>query len=137
MTSFVVVAAVGGAGGITPGPEPLAVRTVAATPATPTVTIDGEDYPNPLRLNDGGAVTTAAQWEGTRRAELLADFRQNVYGRPLPEPTEQTFDVASTDFPGVTRKIVTVGVTGPEGTGSLDVTLSSREPAPRRGARSS
>jgi Chlorophyllase len=107
-------------------------RTVAAgmTTATPvegpagkTVKIDGEDYPNPLRLNDGDAVTTAAEWEGTRRAELLADFRENVYGEGLPDAPAEKFQVTSADFPGVTRKIVKVTIAGPQGTGSFDVKL--------------
>ncbi len=92
-------------------------------PAATTVTIDGEAYPNPLRLNNGSSVTTAAEWESTRRAELLADFRQNVYGQSLPDPAAPTFQVASTDFPGGTRKIVKVTVTGPQGTGSFTVKL--------------
>ncbi|MCE0762876.1 acetylxylan esterase [Pseudonocardia kujensis] len=96
---------------------------MAATQAEKTVTIDGESYPNPLRLNDGTAVTTAAEWENARRAELLADFRQNVYGQSLPAPTTQTFAVTPTDFPGVTRKKITITVTGPQGTGSFDVNL--------------
>ena len=62
-------------------------RRKRRTPAAQTVRIGGEDYPNPLRLNDGDSVTTAAEWENTRRAELLADFRQNVYGQGLPDPT--------------------------------------------------
>jgi len=94
-----------------------------AGPAAKTVRIGGEDYPNPLRLNDGDSVTTAAEWENTRRAELLADFRQDVYGQALPDPTAQSFQVTSTDFPGGTRKIVKVTVAGPRGTGSFDVTL--------------
>ncbi|GAA4684825.1 acetylxylan esterase [Pseudonocardia yuanmonensis] len=126
-TALIVVAAMGAAGGATLIPEPVAVRTVAAAQggglAEKTVTIDGEDYPNPLRLHDGAPVTTPAEWEGTRRAELLADFRQHVYGQSLPEPTAQTFDVTSTDFTGVTRKTVTITATGPEGTGGFDVTL--------------
>ncbi len=105
----------------------VAGRTISATPvggpAAKTVTIDGEEYPNPLRLNNGDSVTTAAEWEDTRRAELLADFRQNVYGQGLPDPTAQTFQVRSTDFPGVTRKIVKVTVSGSQGTGSFDVRL--------------
>ena len=58
-----------------------------------------------------------------RRAELLAEFRQNVYGTDLPDPTTQTFQVTSSDFPAVTRKIVKIAVTGPRGTGSFAVTL--------------
>jgi hypothetical protein len=116
-----VVVALCAAGGASLRPEPLAVRTVAATQAEKTVTIDGENYPNPLRLHDGEAVRTAAVWESTRRAELLADFRQNVYGESLPAPTAQTFDVTSTDLARVTRKTVTITVTGPQGTGSFAV----------------
>jgi Prolyl oligopeptidase family len=105
----------------------VAVQTVSATlgggPAEKTVTSDGDDYPNPLRLNNGDSVTTAAEWENTRRAELLADFRQNVYGQGLPDPPAHTFQVTWTDFPGVTRKIVKVTVAGSQGTGSFDVTL--------------
>ncbi len=103
------------------------VRTMSATPvggpAAKTVRIDGEDYPNPLRLNNGDSVTTAAGWEGTRRAELLSDFRQNVYGQGLPDSPTEDFRVTATDFPGVTRKIVKVTVAGSQGTGSFVVTL--------------
>ena len=95
----------------------------AAVPAAQTVTIDGKGYPNPSRLNDGGSVTTAAEWEGTRRAELLADFRQDVYGQGLPDTPAPTFQVTPTDFPGVTRKVIEVTVTGPRGTGSFTLTL--------------
>ena len=120
-SSFVVVATCAAAGALLPS-EALATTT-QGTPAAKTVRIGGEDYPNPLRLNDGDSVTTAAEWERTRRVELLAEFRQNVYGQGLPEPTAQTFQVTSADFPGVTRKIVKVTVTGPQGTGSFNVTL--------------
>ncbi|MFR9800975.1 alpha/beta hydrolase family protein [Pseudonocardia sp. RS010] len=127
LTSAIVVAALCATGGAALRPESVEVRALSATPvgapADETVTIDGEEYPNPLRLNDGTAVTTTAQWEDTRRAELLAAFRQNVYGQSLPEPTAQTFAVTSTDFDRVTRKVVTITVTGPEGTGSFDVTM--------------
>ena len=90
---------------------PTAYQTVPAT-----VRIAGQDYPNPLRMDNGDAVTTPAEWEGTRRAELLAEFRQNVYGQGLPDtPHAETFQVTSTDFPGVTRKVVKITVTGPAG----------------------
>ena len=101
----------------------MATCAAAAGPVAKTVTIDGQEYPNPLRLDDGNGVTTAAAWENTRRAELLADFRQDVYGLSPPDATAPTFQVTSTDFPGVTRKIVKVTVTGPQGTGSFTVKL--------------
>ncbi|MDN5913613.1 MAG: acetylxylan esterase [Pseudonocardia sp.] len=111
------------------GEKELDVRTAAAaTPgegdsAEPMTTIDGEDYPDPLRLNNGEPVRSVAEWEGTRRGELLDDFRDHVYGQSLPKPLEQTFDVESTDLGDVERKIVRVGITGPEGSGSFDVKL--------------
>lgn len=83
-----------GAPPATDGPQVAAGRTVAARvsttapvdgPVEQTVTIDGLAYPNPLRLDNGDPVATAAEWEGTRRAELLAAFRQNVYGQGLPD----------------------------------------------------
>ncbi|MBP2367261.1 dienelactone hydrolase family protein [Pseudonocardia parietis] len=119
-----VIAAAGGYG----QNSTAVVRTAAATPAAsgaadPTVTIDGTEYPNPLRTNNGNTVNSAASWEGERRAELLADFREHVYGQSLPNPIEQTFDVAATDSGDVTRKIVTIGITGPQGSGSFDLKL--------------
>jgi hypothetical protein len=96
---------------------------LAGAPAAKTVKIDGVDYPNPLLLKNGDSVTTATEWQDTRRPELLADFRQNVYGQGLPNPTTQTFQVTSTDFSAATRKIVKVTVAGSQGTGSFNVTL--------------
>ncbi|WP_312858237.1 alpha/beta hydrolase family protein [Pseudonocardia pini] len=101
----------------------LLPETAFAAPAARTVTIDGQEYPDPLRDDDGSAVTTPAQWETTRRPELLAAFRENVYGQSLPAPTAQTFDVASSEVAGLTRKVVTITVTGPQGTRSFDVRL--------------
>ncbi|MEJ8277460.1 acetylxylan esterase [Pseudonocardia spirodelae] len=116
--SSVPVAPAASQGPLNDVPEPVAGLAAAAT-----VTIDGTQYPNPLRLTDGTGVTTVQQWEGTRRAELLAAFRENVYGQPLPRPTRQTFDVQSTRVGDVVRKKVTIGITGPEGTGSFTLRL--------------
>ncbi|BBG01335.1 MULTISPECIES: glucuronyl esterase domain-containing protein [Pseudonocardia] len=91
--------------------------------ADATISIGGDDYPNPLRLQSGNAVDGPDSWENLRRPELLADFREHVYGQSLPLPTEQTFDVSTTEIGDVVRKTVTIGVTGPEGSGSFDMTL--------------
>jgi len=117
LTSVAVVAALCGGGGVALEAEAL------AAPAPPPVVIDGVDYPNPLRRDDGTAVTTVADWEGTRRAEVLAAFRENVYGRSLPAPTAQTFAVAESGAGGVRRKIVTITLAGPQGTTSVEVPL--------------
>jgi hypothetical protein len=122
-TSSFIVATCAVAGALLPSEALATTHSPPAGPAAKTVRIDGEDYPNPLRLNNGDSVTTAAEWENTRRAELLAGFRQNVYGQGLPDSPRQTFQVTSTDFPGGTRKIIKVTVAGPQGTGSFDVTL--------------
>ena len=103
--------------------QPLGIAPTAFQAVPATVRIDGQDYPNPLRFDNGAAVTTAAEWEGRRRAELLAQFRQNVYGQDLPRPTAETVQVTSTAFPGGTRKVVKITVIGPRGTGSFPLTL--------------
>ncbi|MGC1459228.1 MAG: hypothetical protein WA825_13200 [Steroidobacteraceae bacterium] len=38
-------------------------------------------YPDPLRMNDGGKVTTAAQWFSKRRPQIVEDFEREVLGR--------------------------------------------------------
>ena len=40
--------------------------------------------PDPLLLADGSRVTTAAQWQDQRRAEVLELFKQHVYGAMPP-----------------------------------------------------
>lgn len=40
--------------------------------------------PSALTLENGEAVTTAAEWREKRRPEILRLFRQHVYGTPLP-----------------------------------------------------
>lgn len=121
MSSLVVMAMAAAAGVMTQ--SAALATTTAVGPAAKTVTIDGVDYPNPLLSKNGDAVTTAAGWEGTRRAELLADFRQNVFGQGLPDAPSETFRVTSTNLSGVTRKSVNVTVTGTRGSGSFTVTL--------------
>ncbi|RZT85831.1 hypothetical protein EV383_2715 [Pseudonocardia sediminis] len=128
MTTGLVALAVATGGVSTTDGGTAAVRTAAAVsatsaPAAESITIDGKEYPDPLRLDNGDAVTGTSSWEGTRRAELLAGFRKNVYGQTLPKPTRQTFSVTPTSTSGVTRKIVKITVTGPQGTGSFTLRL--------------
>ena len=60
----------------------VAARTPTATPvdgpAEQTVAIDGVAYPNPFRRDNGDPVTTAAEWEGERRAELLHGVLRSI-----------------------------------------------------------
>jgi hypothetical protein len=39
------------------------------------------DWPDPLRLNDGRAVTTPQMWHQQRRPEIVEAFEREVYGR--------------------------------------------------------
>ena len=53
--------------------------------------------PDPLVMNDGTPVTSIAQWEGERRAELLELFRREVYGRSPDRLEGQHYKVVLTD----------------------------------------
>lgn len=53
--------------------------------------------PDPLVMNDGTPVTSIAQWEGERRAELLELFRREVYGRAPGRLEGQHYKVVLTD----------------------------------------
>ncbi|OLL73655.1 MULTISPECIES: acetylxylan esterase [unclassified Pseudonocardia] len=109
------------AGSSRPGTEPPPWHTTAAVvPQTSGVRAeppDGDDaVPDPLVLDDGARVDDIATWENRRRPELLAAFREHVYGQSLPEPLDMTVDDgAGPAAPGAARR-VTIGVTGPEGT---------------------
>jgi len=39
------------------------------------------NWPDPLRMNDGSKVTTAAQWNSKRRPQIIEDFEREVLGR--------------------------------------------------------
>ncbi len=49
--------------------------------------------PDPLVMQDGRPVKTAAMWRNQRRGELLKLFEQHVYGRRPPEPRTIRFHV--------------------------------------------
>lgn len=50
-----------------------------------------------LRLENGRPVTTVADWEALRRPELLALFREHVYGVSPPRPETLAFRTVATD----------------------------------------
>jgi hypothetical protein len=78
------------------------VATSSATAAEPRrfFRADGSDaagytLPDPLVDQAGRKITTAAQWEKTRRPEVLELFREHVYGRAPATPYRQTFTVVN------------------------------------------
>lgn len=68
--------------------------------------------PDPLIANDGSSVTTANQWQQSRREEILKHFETSVYGRRAQLPTNLTFTTTSIDRNALggkaTRKQVTL-----------------------------
>jgi hypothetical protein len=70
------------------------------------------NLPDPLKLNNGRRVTTAAMWTGQRRAELIELFESEVYGRRPKVTPKVTWEVLSTtremngDVPVITKQLV-------------------------------
>lgn len=90
-------------------------EAAAARPVEPVAEAD-EDIPDPLLLDSGDRIESVQVWEKQRRPELLAAFREQVYGQTLPAPTDMSFDEG--DGSGGARK-VTINVTGLEGSASF------------------
>lgn len=98
--------------------EPL--EQDSGTAGDATMTLAGTRVPDPLVLDNGDTVDSVQTWERQRRPELLEAFRDHVYGQPLPEATEITFNEQSLSDGG---KKVTIEVTGPEGSASFPLRL--------------
>jgi hypothetical protein len=75
--------------------------------------------PDPLVMQDGRQVTSAETWRRERRPELLALFREHVYGGRLPTPRAMRFHVTETTPDYLhgkgKRKDVRVEVPSPKG----------------------
>ncbi|MEJ2010030.1 MAG: acetylxylan esterase [Acidobacteriota bacterium] len=62
------------------------------------------NLPNPLVLNDGQKVTTPAMWWNERRAQIVQDFSEDVYGfapKDIPSVKWEVKDVKKTEEGGV------------------------------------
>ncbi|MDE0835011.1 MAG: hypothetical protein OSA84_01505, partial [Akkermansiaceae bacterium] len=96
-----------------------------------TITASASDnlsLPDPLTTSAGIKVTTPAQWQKTRRPEILELFRKNVYGSaPIGRPKDLRFDVVETDKNAMggkaTLKRVDIHFSGPGGKGVIDLAL--------------
>lgn len=94
-----------------------------------TATLKAEEpfgVPPLLTTGDGKTVTTAEQWEQTRRPEILDLFQKHVYGRRVVErPESLRFVPAGADKPfpemKATRKLIDIRYEGPGGAGSIRV----------------
>ena len=78
------------------------------------------EVPDILARKDGGRISTAEEWERSRRPELLEMFQRREYGvRPVERPADLAFaplceDRTMMDGKAVRRR-VTISCTGPEG----------------------
>ena len=54
-------------------------------------------YPDPLRMNDGSKVTTAAQWNSKRRPQIIEDFEREVLGRVPADMPAVSFAVKASE----------------------------------------
>ena len=73
-------------------------------------------WPDPLRLNDGGKVTTAAQWNSKRRPQIVEDFEREVLGRVPANVPAVTFAVKASE----NERVGSVPVSATLLTGHLD-----------------
>jgi hypothetical protein len=73
-------------------------------------------YPDPLRLNDGSPVTTAAQWNTKRRAQIVEDFEREVLGRVPANTPAVSFAVKASE----NERLGSVPVSATLLTGHLD-----------------
>src|SRR6059036_1516978 len=70
------------------------------------------NLPDPLVLKNGQKVTTAEMWWDQRRAEIVQDFDNEIYGRVPQETPKVNWEVTSTtmdtngDVPIVTKKLL-------------------------------
>src|SRR5665213_1823349 len=74
------------------------------------------DYPDPLRMNDGSKVTTAAQWTNKRRPPIVEGFEREVLGRVPANTPAVSFIVKGSE----NERIGAVPVSATLLTGHLD-----------------
>lgn len=82
--------------------------------------------PDPLVTAAGEKISSAAEWTGLRRPEILELFREHVYGRVPDTPWERTFTVVNEDRHAMggaaTLRQVAIAITS--GGKSLTINLS-------------
>ena len=70
------------------------------------------NLPDPLKMNDGRRVTSAAMWNNQRRTEILEIFEREIYGRTPKTTPKVTWHVIGTTnetnggVPVITKELV-------------------------------
>jgi hypothetical protein len=106
--------------------------------ALPIGRADELQLPDPLTLQNGTKVTSAAQWREQRRGEILELFRKNIYGRaPVGRPESLKFEQMEPPTDAMdgqaVRKQIKITYHGPGGDGAIHLVLfvpKARQPAP-------
>ncbi len=115
------------------GPGAYLASTYDEATANPYPTL-----PDPLVMNDGTKVTTAAQWP-RRRAEIKELFDREVYGRRPDNIPKVTWSVASTSeevvggVPAITKQLI--GRVDNSAYPALDVTIQAALTLPKNATR--
>src|ERR1700748_2434704 len=63
----------------------------------PEARVPAYTLPEILKTNNGKAVNTVAEWEKTRRPEIISLFENNVYGVPPKSFDKITYEVTQDD----------------------------------------
>lgn len=94
------------------GPPPAGADSTSPETFNEATANPYPNLPDPLRLNNGQRVTTAAMWNSQRRPELFEMFEREVYGRRPKVIPKVTWQVLSTtremngDVPVITKQLV-------------------------------
>lgn len=113
-----------------------ATSSLLAAVVLPAVHAAELQLPDPLLMQSGERVTTAAVWQTTRRPEVLELFRKHVYGRaPVGNPADLKFeslDSAANAMDGkATRKQVRISYRSARAKGALNLVLFTPNAAKR------
>ncbi len=111
---------------------PVALAIVSATSFAQAPTnydeakVPAYTLPDPLRREDGRAVTSPDEWRG-RRSEILRLFEEHVYGHSPGAPRSMRFEVVETQSKALgglaTRRQVRVLLDGTEGGPAFELLL--------------
>ena len=88
----------------------------------------GSPLPDPLMTIAGEKITTAEQWQKTRRSEVLELFRTHVYGRaPIGRPEDLRFEVKEINKNALsgaaTLKRINIHFSGAGGKGMIELSV--------------
>lgn len=95
---------------------PAAGQTIAPAPLYDETKVPKYTLPDPLTLKSGEKVKDAQTWNTKRRPEILALYREEMFGRSPAAPSKLDYEVISVDKQALggkaVRKIVSLSLAG-------------------------